>query len=53
VDASVPTDERRASRTSEIVWSWRPKGSALKLAMMLRITPMTVAIGKVHRGEHV
>jgi hypothetical protein len=38
----------------EIVWSWRPDAGA-KLAMMLRITPMTVArkpgSPAVHRGE--
>src|SRR5579871_3718184 len=28
-----------------------PQRLGAKLAMMLRITPMTVAIGKVHRGE--
>jgi len=30
-----------------------PQRLGAKLAMMLRITPMTVAIGKVHRGDHV
>jgi hypothetical protein len=35
----------------EVVWSWRPDAGA-KLAMMLRITPMTVAKEPGHRGEH-
>jgi hypothetical protein len=36
----------------EIVRSWRPD-AGVKLAMMLRITPMTVARKPGHRGDHV
>jgi hypothetical protein len=40
-----------AATYGEVVWSWRPDAGA-KLAMMLRITPMTVAKEPGHRGEH-
>jgi hypothetical protein len=36
----------------EVVWSWRPD-AGVKLAMMLRITPMTVAREPGHRGDYV
>ena len=36
----------------EVVWSWRPD-AGVKLAMMLRITPMTVARKPGHRGDYV
>jgi hypothetical protein len=48
---------RRARRTNvadadgEVVWFWRSDAGA-KLAMMLRITPMTVAKKHGHRGEY-
>jgi hypothetical protein len=35
----------------EVVWSWHRDADA-KLAIMLRITPMTVAKKPVHRGDH-
>ena len=36
----------------EVVWSWRPDAGA-ELAMMLRITLVTVTTKPGHRGEHV
>jgi len=52
VDADVPVDERvRCGRRSRVVLA--PQRLGANLAMMLRITPGTVAIGKVHRGDHV
>ena len=36
----------------EVAWSWRPDAGA-KLAVMLRITQMTVARKPGHRGERV
>ena len=36
----------------EVVWSWRPD-AGVKLAMMLRITLMTVARKPGHRGDYV
>jgi hypothetical protein len=39
-----------ADADGEVVWSWRPD-AGVKLAMMLRITPMTVAKEPGHRGE--
>ncbi len=51
VDGSVPLDERHGcGRRRRVVLA--PQRLALKLAMMRkRITRVTVAIGKVHRGE--
>ena len=36
----------------EVVWSWRPD-AGVKLAMIFRITLMTVAKEPGHRGDHV
>jgi hypothetical protein len=36
----------------EVVWSWRPD-AGVNLAMMLRITPTTVARKPGHRGDYV
>ena len=52
VDADVPVDERHGGgRQNRVVLA--PQRLGAKLVMMRRITPMTVAIGKVHRGDHV
>jgi hypothetical protein len=47
---------RSASGTlayGEIVWSWRPNVRRQVADDAQRIAAMTVANGKVHRGEHV
>jgi len=52
VDVRVLSDVQHASgRRNRVVLA--PQRLALKLAMMLRIAPVTVANGKVHRGDHV
>jgi len=49
---NVPDDVRHVrGRRNRVVLA--PQRLGANLAMMLRITPGTVAIGKVHRGDHV
>src|SRR5262249_45215256 len=52
VDADALTDERRdRGRRSRVVLA--PQGPAPSWRRCLRIAPMTVANGMVHRGDHV